>query len=169
MKNPVTAFIDKKLQRFDPIWRAENGKGGQRDRYYDKTGIAKYREWRGVHDTMVDYLAWLNNLKSMGLMVASAPLPVLKGIWEYRWMGSYLGTFAFIDRLYQGYRGPELKIAHLNMHAIVQSLTKKIALVLSNDRRLGGGPLTDKMVPMDEVLPPLFMTGFPNLDRKSVV
>ena len=163
MKNPVTAFIDRKLQRFDPIWRAENGKGGQRDRYYDKTGIAKYREWRGVHDTMVDYLAWLNNLKSMGLMVASAPLPVLKGIWEYRWMGSYLGTFAFIDRLYQGYRGPELKIAHLNMHAIVQSLTKKIALVLANDRRLGGGPLTDKMVPMDEVLPPLFMTGFPNL------
>ena len=144
MKNPITAFIDKKLQKFDPIWQAENGKGGQRSRFYDKTGIAKYREWRGVHDTMVDYLAWLNNLKSMGLMVASAPLPVLKGMWEYRWMGSYLGTFAFIDRLFEGYRGPELKIAHLNMHAIVQSLTKKIALVLSNDRRLGGGPLSDK-------------------------
>ena len=63
----------------------------------------------------------------MGLMVASAPLPVLKGMWEYRWMGSYLGTFAFIDRLFEGYRGPSLKIAHLHMHAIVQSLTKKIA------------------------------------------
>ena len=47
MKNPITAFIDKKMQKFDPIWRAENGKGGQRSRYYDKTGIAKYREWRG--------------------------------------------------------------------------------------------------------------------------
>ena len=163
MKNPITAFIDKKLQRFDPIWRAENGKGGQRDRYYDKTGIAKHREWRGVHDTMADYLAWLNNLKSMGLMVAKAPLPVIKGIWEYRWMGSYLGTFAFIDRLFEGFRGPELKIAHLNMHAIVQSLTKKIALVLANDARLGGGPLTDRLVPMDEVMPPLFMAGFPNL------
>ena len=163
MKNPITAFIDKKLQKFDPLWQAENGKGGLRSRYHDKTGIAKYREWRGVHDTFADYLAWLNNLKSMGLMVASAPLPVLKGMWEYRWMGSYLGTFAFIDRLFEGYRGPSLKIAHLHMHAIVQSLTKKIALVLANDRRLGGGPLTDRMVPMDEVLPPLFMTGFPNL------
>ena len=152
MKNPITAFIDKKLQRFDPVWQAENGKGGLRSRFYDKTGIAKYREWRGVHDTLSDYLAWLNNLKSMGLMVASAPIPVLKGIWEYRWMGSYLGTFAFIDRLYEGYRGPSLKIAHLHMHAIVQSLTKKIALVLSNDKRLGGGPLSDRMVPMDEVL-----------------
>ncbi|MFR5781390.1 MAG: hypothetical protein ACLUEK_05905 [Oscillospiraceae bacterium] len=95
MKNPITAFVDKKLQKFDPKWQAENGTGGLRSRFYDKTGIAKYREWRGVHDTMVDYLAWLNNLKSMGLMVASAPLPVLKGMWEYRWMGSYLGTFAY--------------------------------------------------------------------------
>ena len=163
MKNPITAFIDKKLEKFDPKWQAEHGTGGLRSRYYDKTGIAKYREWRGVHDTLADYVAWLNNLKSMGIMVASAPLPVLKGMWEYRWMGSYLGTFAFIDRLFEGFRGPELKIAHLNMHAIVQSLTKKIALVLANDRRLGGGPLTDKIVPMDEVMPPLFMTGFPNL------
>ena len=44
MKNPITAFIDKKLQKFDPVWQAENGKGGLRSRYHDKTGIAKYRE-----------------------------------------------------------------------------------------------------------------------------
>ena len=43
MKNPITAFIDKKLRKFDPIWQSENGKGGQRSRFYDKTGIAKYR------------------------------------------------------------------------------------------------------------------------------
>lgn len=70
-----------------------------------------------------------------GCHVASAPIPCLKGFWEYRWMGSYLGTFMFIDRLFEGYRGPELVIAHMNMHAIVQSLTKKIALVLSHDLR----------------------------------
>ena len=163
MFDKVIASIDKKLERFDPIWQAEHGKGGQRSRYYDKTGVAKYREWRGVKDTMVDYAAWLKNLMSMAQMVASAPVACLKGFWEYRWMGSYLGTFMFIDRLFEGYRGYELKIAHLNMHAIVRSLTKKIALVLANDRRLGGGPLTDRMVPMDEVLPPLFMTGFKDL------
>ena len=59
MNCPVTKFIDSKMQKFDPIWRAENGLGGQRSRYYDKTGVAKYREWRGVHDTLVDYGAWL--------------------------------------------------------------------------------------------------------------
>ena len=161
--NAVVAGIDKKLERFDPKWQAAHGKGGLRSRYEDKTGIARYREWRGVRDTLVDYAAWLNNLLAMGKMVASAPVPILKGFWEYRWMGSYLGTFAFIDRLFEGYRDEELKIAHMNMHCIVNSLTKKIALVLANDRRLGGGKLSDNIVPMDEVMPPLFMSGFKNL------
>lgn len=100
---------------------------------------------------------------AMGAMVASAPVHIMLGFWEYRWMGSYLGTFAFIDRLFEGFRGPELRVAHLNMHVIVASLTKKIAMALRNDRRFGGGPLTDKIVPMDEVLPPLFLAGFPTL------
>lgn len=59
----------------------------------------------------MDYGAWLNNLLGHGAMVASAPLACLKGFWEYRWMGSFLGTFAFIDRLFEGYRGEELKVA----------------------------------------------------------
>lgn len=155
--------IDKKLQRFDPLWQAKRGIGGLRSRYNDKTGVAKYREWRGIRDTLYDYGQWMKNLGSMTVMVASAPIPCLKGFWEYRWMGSYLGTFMFIDRLFEGYRGYELRIAHHNMHAIVQSLTKKIALVLSNDKRLGGGPLSDQMIPYDEVLPPLFLKGFKDL------
>ena len=159
----LIAKIDKKLERFDPIWQAEHGTGGQRTRYYDKTGVAKWREWRGVKDTLYDYTQWLNNLSSMVQMVASAPVSCLKGFWEYRWMGSYLGTFMFIDRLFEGYRGYELRTAHTNMHAIVQSLTKRIALVLSNDKRLGGGPRSDDFLPFDEVLPPLFLTGFKEL------
>ena len=81
MKNPIVELIDSKLQKFDPIWQAENGVGGQRSRYYDKTGVAKYREWRGVHDTMVDYGAWLKNVLSMVQMVGSAPVACLKGFW----------------------------------------------------------------------------------------
>ena len=65
---------------------------------------------------MVDYRAWLKNVMSMAAMVASAPIPCLKGFWEYRWMGSYLGTFMFIDRLFEGYRGPELVIAHIDVY-----------------------------------------------------
>ena len=41
MNCPVTKFIDSKMQRFDPLWQAQNGVGGLRSRYYDKTGVAK--------------------------------------------------------------------------------------------------------------------------------
>ena len=85
----IASFIDDKLKKFDPIWMAEHGAGGQRTRYHDVTGVAKYREWRGVKDTLFDYVSWLNNVLSMGKMVASAPVPILKGFWEYRWMGSF--------------------------------------------------------------------------------
>ena len=71
--DPVINFVDDKLKKFDPIWMAENGVGGQRTRYYDQTGIAKYREWRGVKDTMTAYVCWLKNLGMMGLMMAKAP------------------------------------------------------------------------------------------------
>ena len=115
LTNAAIAGIDKKLERFDPKWQAAHGKGGLRSRYQDKTGIARHREWRGVKDTFVDYTAWLNNLLSMGKMVVSAPIPVLKGFWEYRWMGSYLGTFAFIDRLFEGFRDEELKLSLIHI------------------------------------------------------
>ena len=163
MLDKLIAPIDKALERFDPVKQAEKGTGGLRSRYYDKTGVAKWREWRGVKDTLVDYGAWLNNIMSMVQMVASAPIPILKGFWEYRWMGSYLGTFMFIDRLFEGYRGPELKVAHMNMHAIVQSLTKKIAFGLKNDGRFGGGPDTENIIPYDETISPLFLMGFKGL------
>ena len=70
-------------------------------RYIEGTNFYARREWRGVKDTLVDYCAWLKNLAAMAKMVASAPIPCLKGFWEYRWMGSYLGTFMFIDRLFE--------------------------------------------------------------------
>ena len=159
----LVAPIDYALRRYDPIWLAENGKGGQRTRYNDKNGIEKYREWRGTKDTLRDYVAWLKNVGSMGQMVASAPVACLKGFWEYRWMGSYLGTFIFVNRLFEGYRGEELKIANAHMHAITASLTKKIAFVLKNDKRLGGGPDSDNIIPYDETLPPLYLMGFPGL------
>ena len=159
----LIAPLDKALERFDPLWQAEHGTGGLRSRYYDKTGVAKWREWRGVKDTLYDYTAWIKNIICMVQMVAMAPLPILKGFWEYRWMGSYLGTFMFIDRLFEGYRGPELRIAHMNMHAIVQSLTKRIAFALKNDARLGGGPDTENIIPHDETITPLFLKGFKGL------
>ena len=160
----IIDHIDDKLKVFDPIYRAEHGLGGQRDRYYDRTGVAKWREWRGVKDTLYDYERWLINVMSMVKMVASAPIPIMKGFWEYRWMGSYLGTFMFIDRLFEGYRDRELRVAHMQMHGIVVSLTGRIGMTLASDRRLGASDKkANRFIPFDEVIPPLFTTGFPDL------
>ena len=110
---------------------------GSGDRFLPGSNIAKHREWRGLKDTWYDYVEWVKVLGIMGGFVAKSPVRIARGMLTYRWMGSYLGTFMFIDRLFEGYRGYELRIAHANMHAIVQSLTKKIALVLSHDLRSG--------------------------------
>lgn len=159
----VCGVIDKRLERFDPIYRAEHGLGGQRDKYYDKTGIAKYREWRGTKDTLTAYKAWLINVSYMGAMVAKDPVHFMKGLWEYRWMGSFLGSFAFVDRLFEGFRDEELEIACMQGNTIVHRLTEIIGTILTNDRRLGGGPDSDNIVGMDETLPAAFMGGFPTL------
>ena len=161
--NAAIGVIDKKLEKFDPIWQSEHGTGGLRSRYYDKTGIAKYREWRGCRDTMLDYVTWLKNLGMMGFMVARDPVHMMKGFWEYRWMGSFLGSFAFVDRLFEGFRGPELQIAALHSNTIVRTLCGLIGTIVGNDRRLGGGPLTDNLIGLDETIPTLFLAGFPTL------
>ena len=161
--DPVINFVDDKLKKFDPIWMAENGVGGQRTRYYDQTGIAKYREWRGVKDTMTAYVCWLKNLGMMGLMMVKAPTNFLKAFWEYRWMGSYLATFAFLDRLFEGYRGYELKVACMNSNTIVHCITDMMADIIGNDRRVGGGKNTYNIIGIDEALPHLFIGGFPTL------
>lgn len=173
MKTPkivdsVIDFVDSKLERFDPIWQAEHGVGGQRSRYPDNTGIASYREWRGCRDTFRDYRAWLKNLSYMGIMVVKDPVHMMKGFWEYRWMGSFLGSFAFVDRIFEGYRGEELRIANMHGNAIVRTLTLKIGNILKNDRRLGGGPDSDTLVGLDETIPPLFMAGFPTLKAEPM-
>ncbi len=155
--------IDSKmLERFDPLWQAQNGAAVSAAVTMIRPASPSTGSGAVCTTPSSTTRAWLKNVMSMAAMVASAPIPCLKGFWEYRWMGSYLGTFMFIDRLFEGYRGPELVIAHMNMHAIVQSLTKKIALVLSNDLRIGGKD-SDKIIPVDEVMPPLFLTGFKDL------
>ena len=161
-------IIDKSLQRFDPIWRAQNGVGGQRDRYYDKTGVQKYREWRGLKDTMADYVSWLKILGYVGKMVAATPVHFVKGLLEYRWLGSYLSAFNFVDRLCEGYRGPELEAAHIEMQGLVKGLTEMIATLLKNDRRLGGSAGSDLILPYDKEMAPLWLKGFKELTPMPV-
>ena len=70
--------------------------------YIDKTGVRRWREWRGIKDTLIDYGWWCVMWKDMIKFVLRSPLQVVKGIFRYRWMLTYLTLPQFIDRQLEG-------------------------------------------------------------------
>ena len=79
--------------------------------YIDKTGVRRWREWRGIKDTLVDYGWWCVMWKDMIKFVLRSPVQVVKGIFRYRWMLTYLTLPQFIDRQLEGMRGQQLRYA----------------------------------------------------------
>ena len=127
---------------------------GSRDRFYDKTGIAKHREWRGLEDTWYDFTQWLVNLGIMGAFVAKSPLRIMRGMLEYRWLGSYLAALHWIDKCMEGIRGPALQVAHTHMHAIMKASTGHLANMMIGDRRFGDTPNANKQVIFEQTMGP---------------
>lgn len=134
-----------------------------RDRFYDKTGIAKHREWRGLKDTFYDYTQWVINLGIMAGFVAKNPIRIMRGMIEYRWFGSYLASLHWIDKTMEGLEGPALRSAHTMMHAIMNTATDHIANMMKGDRRFGDTKEAGKQVVFEETMGPEILGGFPGL------
>ena len=156
----LIASVDKKLQRFDPIWQAENGKGGQRSRYYDKTGVAKYREWRGVKDTFYYFNnVWLYNYGMMvyDIMRYGGPVVFAKGLWRYRWMGqTYLPVLHWFDRGMEGLRGEALRACPLHYRAMTNATIWQFMTMFAHDQNINANPRSkakhDKTMAHDETV-----------------
>ncbi len=132
--------------------------------HQDKTWLLKHREWRGFKDTAYDFWRWLINWKDMIKMVLKAPISTIKGLWRYRWMSTYLSTPAFVDRHTEGYRGTQLRAAHLHYNMIVKHATDIINLTFMADEKINpNNKYSKKIVCVDELIPVEFMAGFPNL------
>ena len=130
----------------------------------DKTGILKHREWRGLKDTMYDYYRWLITWKDMIVMVLKAPVSTVKGLWNYRWMCSYLTVPAWIDRHTEGLRGAQLRITQLHFNAMVKHACDMIHMLFKHDKHFHpNDKFSDKVVCMDELFSFEIMAGFPNL------
>lgn len=130
----------------------------------DKTGLLKHREWRGLKDTMYDYYRWLITWKDMIVMVLKAPVSTIKGLWNYRWMASYLAAPAWIDRHTEGTRGTHLRIAHLHFNAMIKHTCNMIHMLFKHDKHFHpNDKFSDKTVCMDELFSFEIMAGFPNL------
>lgn len=138
--------------------------GGYKNLHEDKTGLLKHREWRGLKDTLVDYWRWLVTWKDMIVMVLKNPVAVVKGLWRYRWMATYLSTPAFVDRHTEGLRGPQLLMTHLHFNMIVKHATGLILTAFEADEKMfPKNKKSKKLVCVDELIPAEFIAGFPNL------
>ena len=132
--------------------------------YSAVTGIRKTREWRGLRDTAYDFAWWLTTWKDMAAFVLRSPVQVVKGLWKYRWMSTYLTVPAFIDRQLEGNRGVQLRSGHILYDVIVKHTIDIIATMFNADQSIGGSkPLSERIVCLDELVPTELMSGFPNL------
>lgn len=132
-------------------------------RFYDKTGVAKHREWRGLKDTFYDYISWLKNMGVMGRFFSKSPIRITKSLLYYRWMGAYLGGLQLIDKVTAGQRGPALRVSNTYMNAILKTITETLLNMISSDQRFGENEKSDKIVILEETMPPEIMGGFKNL------
>ena len=96
---------------------------GQGSRFIPGSGIAKHREWRGLGDTWYDYTQWMKTLGVMAKFVTISPVRIVRGLFEYRWFGSYLAALNMADKCVEGLRGPALRVAREQIMPIMKTAT----------------------------------------------
>ena len=136
---------------------------GQASRFIPGTNIARHREWRGLADTWYDYTQWIRVLGIMGKFVTISPMRIMRGLFEYRWFGSYLAAFNMIDKCVEGLRGPALRVAHEQLIPVMQGATTQLGQIMKGDRRFGDNEFGKKTVLLEQTMSPELLAGFPNL------
>ena len=129
----------------------------------------KFREWKGVKDTAYDYARWM---KLYGFMLAKlGPLApqLIKGMFRYRWLVSYLTAANMIDRHTLGLRDSELRYAHEQFFSLMHYSVEKIAQIIERDENLNpksarAAKLRQNTLMFDEMTPSIIMAGFPTVD-----
>ena len=134
--------------------------------FYTNGKVRKRREWRGVKDTLYDYTRWLH---IMGILTKFIVKPRnIKAFFRYRWMSNYLAVPMMVDRHTQGLRGPQLRIAHLQLDLVAEDVALLLDKLFRGDRRIGNDKaFSDKVVLMDENEMTAVMMGFPTLKGLS--
>ena len=149
-------------ERIDLLLHGEKHLG----RLYQSGKIAfTRREWRGVEGTARDFAGWLKTWGVMMGMVMKDPVSIAEGLFEYRWLSSYLALPAFADRNNLGLRGPHVTMAHELFLPVFRYGADTIATILMADERLGGNEkIQKKLLLFDEMTMSQMMAGFPNLE-----
>ena len=139
-------------------------------RLYDANHRAfRFREWKGLGDTMYEYGRWLKLYGFMAVQLGPKAPQLIKAMLRYRWLPSYLTAAGMMDRHTIGQRGKELRYSHEQFFSVLHHSVVKIKEIVERDANVNGGSaraaaLRDKTVMFDEMTPSLIMMGFPTLD-----
>lgn len=149
-------------ERMDVLVNGEKHLG----RLYQSGKIAfTRREWRGIESTARDFVGWLKTWGVMAGMVMKDPVSIAEGLFEYRWLSSYLALPAFADRNNLGLRGPHVTIANELFLPMFRYGADTIATLLKADERLGNNQkIREKLLLFDEMTMSQMMAGFPGLE-----
>ncbi len=149
-------------ERMDVLVNGEKHLG----RLYQSGKIAfTRREWRGIESTARDFVGWLKTWGVMAGMVMQDPVSIAEGLFEYRWLSSYLALPAFADRNNLGLRGPHVTIANELFLPMFRYGADTIATLLKADERLGNNQkIREKLLLFDEMTMSQMMAGFPGLE-----
>ncbi len=149
-------------ERMDVLVNGEKHLG----RLYQSGKIAfTRREWRGIESTARDFVGWLKTWGVMAGMVMQDPVSIAEGLFEFRWLSSYLALPAFADRNNLGLRGPHVTIANELFLPMFRYGADTIATLLKADERLGNNQkIREKLLLFDEMTMSQMMAGFPGLE-----
>ena len=136
---------------------------GQGGRFIPGSGIARYREWRGLRDTWYDYTQWMRIIGVMAKFITISPVRIVRGLLEYRWFGSYLAAFNMADKCVEGLRGPALRVTREQLFPFMSNATTQLGQMMKGDRRFGDNDFAAKLVMLEQTMPPEILAGFPNL------
>lgn len=126
------------------------------------------REWKGFKDTFYDFHRWLYLYGFMAAKLGCHPILMVKGMFRYRWLVSYITAAHMIDRHTMGLRGRELHYAHNQFFSVLHNSVMGIRDIILRDENLRphskkAKKLRDKTVMFDEMTPHQVMFGFPTL------
>lgn len=136
-------------------------------KFYSGRKAKRRREWRGIKDTLYDYIHWLGIWGTLIKFMLN--INNLRGFFKYRWMVNYLAVPDFFDRHTEGLRGTQLRITRTSLELVVTDMCKSLGMIFKADPALGNDKkLNDKIVLFDENMMSELMNGFPNLKWASV-
>ncbi len=145
---------------------AKDPGGKNLGKIYSTGKVRKRREWRGFRDTFYDYVEWLKIMGTLAKFIAKPNN--IKGFFRYRWMSNFLAAPMMVDRMTEGLRGPQLRIAHMEFGLIVGEIALLIEKLFRGDRRIGNDvAFSDKVVLYDENESSAIFMGFPTLEGLS--